>query len=318
MAAYMETTTFSPRSRPLRAKWATTGSSVIGHPLVCATEGNGVARVMAGEAGYGNSRLNREVRALNAKLQSRRAIGVVRHGPNCGRPSGTNGRPRFETLKLMEYSLETLRSSFLQEAQSVPKLFRDLAKVEQYIAEGYKTRAFIELIQNADAAQADCFGVHELPSGLAAGNDGRPFTYEDLEALCRSGASHKHRGGKTIGYRGIGFKSVVNLAKTIFVFSGEYAFFFNKDATKSLFADVPDVPLIRIPHPLPVSGNERLFAEVVRLRERFQYNTLFIFQEFNERLSAEEFSLFDRSSLLFCTTSNWSNSAFTAAKERLP
>ena len=174
-----------------------------------------------------------------------------------------------------------------------------MAKVEQYIAESYKTRAFIELIQNADDAQAGRFGVHELPLGFAAGNDGRPFTYEDLEALCRSGASHKQRGGNTIGYRGIGFKSVVNLAKTIFVFSGEFAFFFNKNATQSLFADVPDVPLIRIPHPLPLSGNERLFAEAARLRERFQYNTVFIFQELNERLSSEEFSAFDRSCLLF-------------------
>jgi len=196
-------------------------------------------------------------------------------------------------------SLEALRSSFLHEAQSAPKLFRDLAKVEQYIAESYKARAFIELIQNADDAQATSFGVHELPLGFAAGNDGRLFTYEDLEALCRSGASQKHRGGNTIGYRGIGFKSVVNLAKTIVVFSGEFAFFFNKKTTKSLFSDATDVPLIRIPHPLMLCGNESLFAEAARLRERFGYNSLFIFQELNDRLSSEEFSAFDRSCLLF-------------------
>jgi hypothetical protein len=199
----------------------------------------------------------------------------------------------------MGNSLESLRSSFLQKAQNAPKLFRDLAKVEQYIADSYKTRAFIELIQNADDAQAGRFGIHEIPLGFAAGNDGRPFTYDDLEALCRSGASHKQRGGNTIGYRGIGFKSVVNLAKTVFVFSGGYAFFFNKNTTKSLFTDVPDVPLIRIPHPLPLSGNEGLFAAVARLRERLQYKTVFIFQELNERLSSEEFAVFDRSALLF-------------------
>ena len=93
----------------------------------------------------------------------------------------------------MGNSLETLRASFLQEAQSAPKLFRDLAKVEQYIAEGYKTRAFIELIQNADDAQAGRFGVHELSSGFAAGNDGRPFTFEDLEALSLSVNSFSSR-----------------------------------------------------------------------------------------------------------------------------
>lgn len=43
--------------------------------------------------------------------------------------------------------ITSLRSEFIQEAKSAPKLFRDLAKVEQYIAESYKTRSFIELIQ---------------------------------------------------------------------------------------------------------------------------------------------------------------------------
>lgn len=45
--------------------------------------------------------------------------------------------------------INSLRTEFIQEAQSAPKLFKDLAKVEHYIAESYKTRSFIELIQNA-------------------------------------------------------------------------------------------------------------------------------------------------------------------------
>ena len=77
---------------------------------------------------------------------------------------------------------------------AAPRLFKDLAKVESYIAESYKTRAFIELIQNADDAGASVFGIHQLDGGLIAGNDGRPFSFEDAEALCRSGASNKHRG----------------------------------------------------------------------------------------------------------------------------
>jgi hypothetical protein len=110
--------------------------------------------------------------------------------------------------------LEKLREEFLQEAQSAPKLFKDLAKVEQYIAESYKTRALIELLQNADDAGATLFGLHSFQSGFVVGNNGRPFTIHDVEALCRSGSSNKRRGGSTIGYRGIGFKSASHDAYT--------------------------------------------------------------------------------------------------------
>ncbi|MBI4746237.1 MAG: hypothetical protein HY786_06820 [Deltaproteobacteria bacterium] len=39
--------------------------------------------------------------------------------------------------------IDSLRAEFIQEATSAPKLFKDLAKVEHYIAESYKTRSFI-------------------------------------------------------------------------------------------------------------------------------------------------------------------------------
>ena len=84
--------------------------------------------------------------------------------------------------------INSLRNEFIQEANSAPKLFKDLAKVEQYIGESYKTRSFIELIQNADDAQATTFGVHGFSNGFIVANNGRPFTIEDLEAICRSGS----------------------------------------------------------------------------------------------------------------------------------
>ena len=63
-------------------------------------------------------------------------------------------------------SINSLRNEFIQEANSAPKLFKDLAKVEQYIAESYKTRSFVGLIQNADDAKATSFGVHGFDQGL--------------------------------------------------------------------------------------------------------------------------------------------------------
>jgi hypothetical protein len=195
--------------------------------------------------------------------------------------------------------LEKLRSEFLQEARSAPKLFRDLAKVEHYIAESYKTRALIELIQNADDAGATIFGVHGFRSGFVVGNDGRAFTIQDVEALCRSGSSNKNRGGSTIGYRGIGFKSVVNLAKRIYVFSGEFAFYFDKNKTQETVQSNIDVPLIRVPHSVQEAYDLSLAGEIRDVKNNYRYQTVFLFEFLNERLSLEDLSGFDRSSLLF-------------------
>lgn len=82
--------------------------------------------------------------------------------------------------------IDALRTEFIQEAQSAPKLFKDMAKVKHYIAESYKTRSFIELIQNADDAQSTVFGVHGFNGGLIVANNGKPFILDDVEALCRS------------------------------------------------------------------------------------------------------------------------------------
>jgi hypothetical protein len=196
-------------------------------------------------------------------------------------------------------SIDSLRNEFIQEANNAPKLFKDLAKVEQYIAESYKTRSFVELLQNADDAEATEFGVHGFDGGLIVANNGRPFTISDVEALCRSGSSNKTRGGKTIGYRGIGFKSVVNLAKRIYIFSGEFAFYFDKKTTKKLLTQIPDVPLVRIPHTFDDNYDEKILDEVEKLRQHHQYTTLFVFLDINKRLTEEELSSFDRSSLLF-------------------
>ncbi len=195
--------------------------------------------------------------------------------------------------------LNSLITDFIQEANSAPKLFRDLAKVEQYIAESYKTRSFIELIQNADDAKSTAFGVYGFDDGLIVANNGQLFTIEDVEALCRSGSSNKVRGGNTIGYRGIGFKSVVNLSKRIYVFSGQFAFYFDKNSTLKLLPNIPDVPLIRIPHLLEAENDDVLLKAVNEVRRKREYTTLFVFMEINRRIAEEELSEFDKSSLLF-------------------
>ncbi len=199
--------------------------------------------------------------------------------------------------------IENLRNEFIQEAKAAPKLFKDLAKVEQYIAESYKTRALIELMQNADDAGASKFGIHTFSKGFIIGNNGKPFTKNDVEALCRSGSSNKHRGGETIGYRGIGFKSVVNIANVINIISGDFKFSFNRKKTIHALDNILDVPLIRIPH-IFCDEDNALENEVVEIVSNYNYNTVFIFSNVIEEISREELTGLDRSSLLFLKNIN--------------
>jgi len=199
--------------------------------------------------------------------------------------------------------VENLRKEFIQEAKAAPKLFNDLAKVEQYIAESYKTRAFIELMQNADDAGASKFGIHTFNNGFVVGNNGTSFTQNDVEALCRSGSSNKHRGGETIGYRGIGFKSVVNIANIVNIISGDFKFSFDRKKTIHALGNVLDVPLIRIPHLFSTDDIE-LENEVSEIIGEFNYKTVFVFANVIEEISREELSGLDRSSLLFLKNIN--------------
>lgn len=189
--------------------------------------------------------------------------------------------------------MKDLISSFIDEARAAPSLFMDLAKVELYISESYRTRALIELIQNADDSGATDFVAYQHKQNLIVANNGKFFDEADILALCRSGSSTKKRGAGTIGYRGIGFKSTVGICNEIEVHSGSYSFLFSQSLTKKIINTEEDVPLIRIPH--LVDTHYSLPAEIQELN----YNTIFIFKNVNFRIINEEINSLDISSCIF-------------------
>lgn len=196
----------------------------------------------------------------------------------------------------MKEEIINLQKQFIKEAQEAPMLFMDLAKVEQYIAESYKTRSFIELVQNADDANSKKFGIHIYDNFVIVGNNGRDFNYDDVKAICRSGSSNKIRGGSTIGYRGIGFKSVVNLAEKVYVLSGNINFMYDKKLTQEMLNITDNVPLIRIPH---IVVNIPYIDEINKIKEKYNYTTIFLFENIKENIIEDELQQFDKSSVLF-------------------
>ncbi|NLV52585.1 MAG: DUF3883 domain-containing protein [Bacteroidales bacterium] len=197
----------------------------------------------------------------------------------------------------MNNELSKLRDSLIAEAKSSPMLLSDLAGLEAYVSESYNSRSFIELLQNADDANATKFYVMRSGDYLFVANNGRPFNIKDLESLCRSASSNKVRG-TSIGYRGIGFKSVVSFAKEVHLISGDFEITFSKELSKKLIPQAVKVPLIRIPHELDKSVRNELSDEIKRIQDE-GYETIFIFSGVLANQIDEEYTSFASTTLLF-------------------
>jgi len=193
--------------------------------------------------------------------------------------------------------LNRIRLSLVGEALKSPALLADLAGLESYIAESYDARSFIELLQNADDAGASRFTIQRTGDFLLVANDGREFTAADFESLCRSAASSKQRG-TSIGFRGIGFKSVVGFAKEIHVFSGTLAATFSRELTSKAVPTATRVPLIRIPHPVLPCVVKLLEGPLARMGGD-GFKTVFVFGDLIASGIEAEFAAFDATSLLF-------------------
>lgn len=193
--------------------------------------------------------------------------------------------------------LNELRTLLVGEAKSSPNLLSDLAGLEKYIAESYNNRSFIELLQNADDAKSTKFKILNRNNCLFVANNGNIFSSYDLESLCRSASSNKVRGN-SIGYRGIGFKSVVGFANEIHLISGELEITFSKARTSLEVPLALQVPLVRIPHILNQEDKTK-FASVINEFKLEGYTTIFIFSGTIAQNIELEFASFDSSSLLF-------------------
>lgn len=194
-------------------------------------------------------------------------------------------------------TIEELRRLLVEEANNSPMLLSDIAGLEEYVSESYNCRSFIELLQNADDAEASRFYVKKCNDYLFVANDGRPFNMDDVESLCRSASSKKVRG-KTIGYRGIGFKSVVSFAKEVYLVSGDFEIAFSKELSKQLIHQSIRVPLIRIPHNIPNNIKNAIIDEVNSIKNK-GYNTIFVFSGSISNQIQEEYTTFSYTTLLF-------------------
>jgi hypothetical protein len=191
-----------------------------------------------------------------------------------------------------------VQDELLTEALNSPHMLADLAGLERYIAESYSSRAFIELLQNSDDAGADRVKFVRGDGWVICANSGREFNLSDFRSLCRSASSNKERG-RGIGYRGIGFKSVVGIANEVHLISESLRVTFSRHLTDQLVGGVNTaVPLIRIPHLLNLEEVSGPMVEANLLLSQ-GYTTLFILEGINQTQIDNEFDRFNSDHLIF-------------------
>ena len=96
-------------------------------------------------------------------------------------------------------------------------LLRSLQRIIQLYTD--KSHFIYELLQNAEDAGASEILFLQTDNGLEVFHDGRPFTIENLSALCDIGMSSKARNFNQIGEFGVGFKSVFSICERVQVYS---------------------------------------------------------------------------------------------------
>ncbi len=199
----------------------------------------------------------------------------------------------------MNEIIQKITKSFIDEAKSSPRMLEDLAAMERYMSESYDGRTFIELLQNADDAEATKIKVLFINNTLIVANNGRPFNENDIMSICRSGASNKKRGNN-IGYRGVGFKSTTTISSEIIIYSNNTFFSFSKSVcARVLNKPENKVPTVRIPF---LYSKNDIDVDVYKTIEDCYssgFKTFFIFANPNIDKFLSELEDFDEGGILF-------------------
>ena len=122
--------------------------------------------------------------------------------------------------KIVEHALGEVRT-FIDELKNGTKKYKTIASLGGQIAEAYRGRCVLELLQNAHDALPEMLGddpglitfsLETAPNpALMIANSGYAFERKDFKGLCQLGQSPKDPN-KSVGNKGLGFRSVLEVA----------------------------------------------------------------------------------------------------------
>lgn len=168
--------------------------------------------------------------------------------------------------QIVEQNLNVYRAS--------PSRLQEDVSQEAQVASDYRGRLVYELLQNADDAmegqgtEQDSVKFVVTDDALWMANNGRALTDPDIQGLCGLGASSKVDAAGTrrasIGHKGLGFKSVLEITEAPAVFSTTHSFELGVHCARphvdGLWAELGHadgprgVPAMRFP--APIDGDE--------------------------------------------------------------
>lgn len=102
--------------------------------------------------------------------------------------------------------------------------------------DAYKGRQIFELLQNADDEAINNTGEVRIEFSnniLRISNTGNKFSFKGFKSLLRTNNSPKRTRVNTIGYNGLGFRSILSWAESVKVITEEFAVEFSKDIAVS-------------------------------------------------------------------------------------
>jgi hypothetical protein len=198
--------------------------------------------------------------------------------------------PKMTLILPPEGLLENIRSENLNVYRASPQRLREDVGQESQIAQDYRGRLVYELLQNADDAMAAgttsaCIRFELTDTDFWVANSGRALDEADIRGLCGISASKKsaqpgQKRRASIGHKGMGFKSVLEVTEAPEVFSTTVSFRFSPDdavrgvqplVIEGKLEQVSRAPATRFPWPA-----DQKSAEWARMRQRGM-NTAFRF-----------------------------------------
>ncbi len=123
----------------------------------------------------------------------------------------------------IECAIETMKKGYILDPNRILADYRkEIAEIE-----GYHGRELLELLQNAEDELSETVdrwvNISLTENLLTISNNGSVFTYDGFISLMYSNLSPKHNNTDYIGNKGTGFRSILNWAERIRIYSGELA-----------------------------------------------------------------------------------------------
>ncbi len=122
------------------------------------------------------------------------------------------------------------------------KSLDERGRAQELVRQQYSGRYPFELLQNANDAAADAGAAGRArfvltDDALVVADDGTGFGEDQIRAICGLGRSSKDPR-KSIGYKGLGFKSVGEITSRPQIFSNATAFEFDDDRVRTVVSEV--------------------------------------------------------------------------------